>query len=434
MTVHDGAPLKTDEIIAPILEGKGSHDSFQDPEAFIAMGGQRGRQLQVLVEGTYYVNRLFATVEFVKKTIVEVGYAGVVVSYTGDKGQDVSGEDYKHGELVMQGERGVWSEPLMPGKYPFNIYAGKVIMVPTTNFVLKWIEEETGSHSFDENLSEVSLITKDAFEPSLPLSVVVHIDYKKAPLVIQRFGDVKRLVEQTLDPMVSAYFKNIGQVRTLIQLLQDRSKIQDESHEAMKTRFAMYNLELQEVLIGTPKSPEGDTKIEDILTQLRMRQIANEQVVTYGQQEKAAFTERELNETRAKAAKQAELTASEISITVQENQGKADLQKSLQKAEEIEALAKAESNKIKLLADAEATRIRQTGTAEAETVEKKTKAYGGAQYQLTQQVMGRFAEAVEKGKVPLVPQIVMGNGDGKSNNLIEGLMAMMMSDKLGKLN
>ena len=72
----------------------------------------------------------------------------------------------------------------------------------------------------------MSLITKDAFEPSLPLSVVVHIDYRKAPLVIQRFGDIKRLVEQTLDPMVSAYFKNIGQTRTLIQLIQERSAIQ----------------------------------------------------------------------------------------------------------------------------------------------------------------------------------------------------------------
>src|SRR5262245_53810204 len=54
----------------------------------------------------------------------------------------------------------------------------------------------------------IALITKDAFEPSLPLSVVVHIDYRQAPLVNQRFGDVKRLVEQTLDPMVAAYFKN----------------------------------------------------------------------------------------------------------------------------------------------------------------------------------------------------------------------------------
>src|SRR6202008_3181299 len=113
---------------------------------------------------------------------------------------------------------------------------------------LKWNKAEVGAHRFDENLAEVSLITKDAFEPSLPLSVVVHIDYRKAPLVIQRFGDIKRLVEQTLDPMVSAYFKNVGQTRTLIQLLQDRSNIQMQSGEQMKTKFAEYNLELQEVL------------------------------------------------------------------------------------------------------------------------------------------------------------------------------------------
>ena len=66
---------------------------------------------------------------------------------------------------------------------------------------------ETGAMKLDENLSEISLITKDAFEPTLPLSVVMHIDYKKAPMIIQRFGDVKKLVEQTLDPMVSAYLQ-----------------------------------------------------------------------------------------------------------------------------------------------------------------------------------------------------------------------------------
>ena len=97
----------------------------------------------------------------------------------------------------------MWSEPLLPGKYAFNTYAGKVHHRPDDQLHPE-VERSprSGSHKFDENLSEVSLITKDAFEPSLPLSVVVHIDYRKAPLVIQRFGDVKRLVEQTLDPMV----------------------------------------------------------------------------------------------------------------------------------------------------------------------------------------------------------------------------------------
>ncbi|PSM30973.1 band 7 protein, partial [Haliangium sp. UPWRP_2] len=188
VTVHEGPSLPPGQIIAPTVGESPAqpavyHNSFQDPERFLAAGGLRGRQLQTLVEGTYYINRLFATVEMVAKTIVEVGTVGVVVSYTGEAGQDVSGSDYKHGELVHKNQRGVWQEPLLPGKYAFNTYAGKVIIVPTTNFILKWNRAEVGSHKYDENLSEVSLITKDAFEPSLPLSVVVHIDYRKAPLV-----------------------------------------------------------------------------------------------------------------------------------------------------------------------------------------------------------------------------------------------------------
>src|SRR6201999_941027 len=198
-----------------------------------------------------------ATVERIAKTVIEVGHVGVVVSYTGDDGLDTSGAEYRHGELVERGKRGVWAEPLLPGKYAFNTYAGKVLPVPTTNFILKWDHAATGAHKYDENLAEVSLITKDAFEPVLPLSVVVHIDYMKAPLVVQRFGDIKRLVEQTLDPMVSAYFKNIAQTKTLIELLQERSDIQRKSGEEMREKFASYSLELQEVLIGTPRAANG---------------------------------------------------------------------------------------------------------------------------------------------------------------------------------
>lgn len=164
---------------------------------------------------------------------------------------------------------------------------------------MKWIDSETGSHKFDENLSEVSLITKDAFEPSLPLSVVVHIDYQKAPLVVQRFGDIKKLVEQTLDPMVSAYFKNVGQTKTLIELLQERSAIQTQASDEMKNRFGAYNLELQEVLIGTPNGGAG---VEKVLDQLRNRQIAHEQIITYDSMCKAAEREKILRAAEATAA------------------------------------------------------------------------------------------------------------------------------------
>jgi uncharacterized membrane protein YqiK len=431
VTVHDGPSLPQGEIIAPTVGNDSEnqetyHNTFQDPERFLAAGGQRGRQLQVLVEGTYYINRLFATVEMIPKTIVEVGTVGVVVSYTGDISADLSGEEYKHGEMVSQGSRGVWNTPLLPGKYAFNTYAGKVLTVPTTNIILKWTKGEVGAHRLDENLSEVSLITKDAFEPSLPLSVVIHIDYRQAPLVIQRFGDVKRLVEQTLDPMISAYFKNVGQVRTLIQLIQERSVIQSLAGEQMREKFQHYNLELEEVLIGTPSSSAGDQKIEQILTQLRARQIAEEQIETYNRQEKAAVKERELREAESRARQQQALTESEISITVQGNQGKADYQRALQQAATIRALAEAEAEK--------AARV---GIAEAIAIEEKVRAYGGPQFQVTQQVMNRFAEAIEEAKVDVVPRISIsgsGNGNGASSgsSLMEGLMAMLLSDKMGE--
>jgi len=427
-TVHDGPSLAQGEIIAPVVgdnskDSETYHNKFQDPDKFLKAGGFRGRQLQVLVEGTYYVNRLFATVEMIQKTIIEVGNVGVVVSYTGETGEDLSGIDYRHGELVTRGKRGVWEEALLPGKYAFNTYAGKVVSVPTTNFILKWISSQTGSHKFDENLTEVSLITKDAFEPSLPLSVVVHIDYKKAPLVIQRFGDIKRLVEQTLDPMVAAYFKNIGQTRTLIQLLQERSDIQKIASEEMKVKFEHYNLELEEVLIGTPSSPEGDVQIETILTQLRSRQIATEQVETYGRQEQAAVKERELREAQSRSQMQTSITESELSINVQANQGKADYQRSIQQAAQIRALAEAEAEKI--------ARI---GIAQALATEEQVRAYGGPQFQVTQQVLNRFSEAVQQSKVDVVPRVVVGgNKDSGSGNIMEGLLTMLLSDRFSAL-
>ena len=45
------------------LEGQTDHNYFQDPEAFLALGGRRGKQLQVLTDGTFFINRWFATVE-----------------------------------------------------------------------------------------------------------------------------------------------------------------------------------------------------------------------------------------------------------------------------------------------------------------------------------------------------------------------------------
>ncbi|WP_017463954.1 SPFH domain-containing protein [Dyella ginsengisoli] len=422
VTVHDGPVLPPDEIVAPRVGQDPTnvatfHNNFQNIDAFLRAGGNRGRQHQVLVEGTYYINRLFATVDFIPKTVVPVGSVGVVVSYIGKTGADRSGDGYSHGELVDNDCRGVWKEPLLPGKYAFNTYAGKIQLVPTTNFILKWTPEVTNLHKFDENLTEVSLITKDAFEPLLPLSVVVHIDYRKAPLVVQRFGDIKRLVDQTLDPMVSAYFKNIGQTKTLIQLIQDRAAIQMLAGEQMKERFAAYNLELQEVLIGTPHGSAGNAsgaRIDTILNQLRDRQVAIEQVATYELQEQSAMKERSLREARATTDIQAELTNSSIQIAIKKNVGEAAVVEANKRAEVIGINADAERRRLTAEGDGRASAIAAVGKAEASAIQAKSQALTGegARLQLINTLGAQFAEAIRDGQIAIVPKIALGGDAG----------------------
>jgi len=132
-----------------------------------------------------------------------------------------------------------------------------------------------------------------------------------------------------------------------------------------------------------------------------------------------------LREAESRARQQQALTESEISITVQGNQGKADYQRALQQAATIRALAEAEAEK--------AARV---GIAEAIATEEKVRAYGGPQFQVTQQVMNRFAEAIEKAGVDIVPNIVVGGSSGNGNgvsggsNLMEGLLAMLLSERM----
>lgn len=436
VTVHEG-PSLSDQIIAPIVGNDPTnketyHSNFQNPTVFLEAGGFAGRQLQVLTESTYYLNRKFCSIEFIPKTVIPIGFVGVVNSFVGADGKDLSGDDYSHGELVEDGCKGVREKTLGPGKYAINTYAMAISQVPTTNFILKWVDGEIGGHKFDENLSSINLITKDAFQPTLPLSVVVNIGYKTAPYVVQRFGDIKKLVEQTLDPMCQSYFKNIGQTHELISLLQNRTSIQEQATREMREKFKVYNLELIEVLIGTPSSV-NDPKIDALLLQLSDRQLAKEQVATYEAKMISAEKEKELREVEAKAKQQSLVTESQINIQVQENQGTAEYHRALKDADKLRAISEAEAFKVITLANADAQKEAKVGIAKSLATQELVNAYGGAQYQVIQDIMTKIATAIEKSGVPIVPQNVVTNGSSESGypNALESLLGLILSEKLG---
>ncbi len=469
VTVHDGPSLPPGEIIAPSVgnerDDPNYHNNYQDVEAFLAAGGRRGRQYVPLTDGTYFINRWFATVEIHPKTVVPIGFVGVVVSYYGRQGRDVSGDSFRHGERVAEGERGVWEKPLGPGKYPFNTYAGNIVLVPTTNFVLHWITGKTEQHRYDESLKSIDLVTRDAYEPLLPLSVVVHIDYQRAPSVIQRFGDVKKLITQTIDPMLSAYFRDIAHRKTMLELLQERDNIQKEAREELKRKFRDFDIECVDVLIGKPGTGQADSKIETLLEQLRQRQLSIEQIETYERQRAAAEKLKTLNEAQAIASKQTELTNSHVQVRIIENQSEAELARARKQAEQTIVTAQADNQKRILQAEAdlvrskrqaeqtvvtaeaeakqrtlagkgEASRLMQIGLTEASVLLRKIGSYGDPRLYAVSQV----AEHLSHSQQPLVPERMFvaggssnGNGhaDGASNGMLGLLFSLLVAEKSG---
>jgi len=71
-------------------------------------------------------------------------------------------------------------------------------------------------------------------------------------------------------------------------------------------------------------------------------------------------------------------------------------------------------------------------------IEEQVRAYGGPRFQLTQQVMSRFAEAIQASHVDVVPKIIIhGSGtaqDGSrapgTGSVMEALLTLLLSEKL----
>ncbi|MCB9685567.1 MAG: hypothetical protein H6735_11045 [Alphaproteobacteria bacterium] len=424
VTAHDGPPIDAEEVIAP---DTGAHGCFQDPERFLAQGGRRGKQLQVLTDGTYFVNRWFATVEKRPKTVIPIGFVGVVVSYHGASGEDVTGERFRYGEQVEPGGRGVWKRALPPGKYALNPYALKVELVPTVNFVLRWVTGLVEAHEYDKDLKSIELITADGFEPRLPLSLVLHIDYEKAPSVVQRFGDIQRLISQTLDPILSAYFRDIAQNCSMLDLLTDRERIQQHATAELGRRFKDFDINCVAVMIGRPEATRaGDDPIDHLFAQLRERRLAEEQIATFARQEEAAVQLRSLHRVQAEAERQTELTEAEMHVQIATQRAEAALAEARRKAKSDVALAIGEARARRVRGRAEAETVARVGLAEAEVARMRSKALGDSRLVTVTDVATRLATS----RQPLVPERLVATGADAAGTL-PSLLTMLLADRSG---
>src|SRR6185437_929107 len=253
VTTREGSDLAKGEIAGPVVEG---HSLFQNPQAFLDNHGSKGLQEQVLLAGRYFINPRFATVEVVNMTEVPIAHVGVVIAFVGREGKDVTGETFRHGNLVSKGEKGVWVEPLDPGKYPINPYTHRVTNVPTANVVLNWATGKTEAHKLDANLSTITVRSADGFKFNLDVSQIIHIPRNDAPKVIARFGDMAALVTQVLEPTIGNYFRNAAQGSDIIDFLKNRSLRQNEARDAISAALREYNVGAVDTLIGDIVPPD----------------------------------------------------------------------------------------------------------------------------------------------------------------------------------
>mgnify|MGYP001214902481 CR=1 FL=1 len=401
VTTLDGRPIDNGEIAGPIVHG---HNSFQNAQVFLDNHGRRGLQEEVLLSGAWNLNPWFVNIEQFPMTEIPIGHVGIVIAFVGKAHEDVSGESFKHGNLVEPGHKGVWDTPLYPGKHPINSRVMKVELVPTTNIVLNWASR-TEAHKYDAHLSPITVRSKDGFAFNLDVAQIIHIAALDAPKVISRVGSVQNLVDHVLQPIVGNYFRNSAQEYTVLDFLSARSDRQTEATEHIRRAISAYDVQALDTLIGDITPPE-----ELMITQTD-RKIAEEQRQTYEVQRMAQAQRQELVRATALADIQQNMVQAEQGVEIAELNAKSEIKR---------ATGEAQATRLKAAGEADA--IRSTGRAKAEAYQAGVGALGAKEYAALQMM-----QIIGDRNVRVVPDVSVSGQNG--NGMVDGLLGVMLHNE-----
>ncbi|MBL7998371.1 MAG: flotillin family protein [Candidatus Kapabacteria bacterium] len=451
ITTLDGNPIEEGAIAGKHVDG---HNNFQNSDAFLDKGGNKGLQPQVILAGSYNLNPWFIQVEEIEMTEIPIGHVGVVISFVGQEGVDVSGTEFRHGNIVSKGQKGVWAEPLGPGKYPVNRYIQRIELVPTTNLVLNWAQARTEAHQLDKNLSTITVRSRDGFPFNLDVSQIIHIPSTEAPKVIARFGNMLNLVTQVLEPTIGNYFRNSAQEADVISFLSSRRERQDSAKQHISRVLDQYNVYAVDTLIGDIVPPES------LMKTLTDRKIAEEQKVTFETQRQAQETRQNLEKETAIADIQGEIVKADQGVMIAKRIADASVEKANGEAQSVKIaanaeaqrttvvagaeaertklLANAEAEKVRALANAEAEKITVTGNAEAEKILAVGKSNAEA-YRLQVDSMGgesfvrlKITEAIGANNIKVIPDVLVSGGGDSASGPLAGLLGLKLMEDMGK--
>jgi len=364
--------------------------------------------------------------------------------------------------------RGIWKEPVAPGKYNINPLAFTPYLVPTSAVTIDWASGfdqraqhttpeiatisgiKTSSEAHDEvssdkateffKFSQLRVTSMDGFQLEVDVRMIIRIRPQNAAFIIARFGSVKNLIEQIVHPLIDSSFRNKAGEEKAINFIMSRTELQRSALEKAQAQFEVYHVEAQNLLIAYIKVDQA------LLDTQTKREIALQQQAQY-QQEALAQEERiEVQSKAANADKQPEVVAAMLSIQIENS--KADAKRMLAGGERDlnKITADGEKYKVQALSEADAYRLKQIGDgtsyqiktiADAKAYEQREVGKGVAEaYAAQAQVIGPTATAAIKvvnevgvNNVKITPDILISaaGGDQGATSLLSTWLAQAVA-------
>jgi regulator of protease activity HflC (stomatin/prohibitin superfamily) len=451
----DGIPLPTGYVIAPKAQNadgtEADHKSYQNGQLFIDSKGYRGPQLDTLQPGIYFINPNLFDIKVESVAEVLPGYVTVIRSNVGldlerapigpeltTKEGKLCGPIHEDVEKILitnKYTRGIWREPIAPGKYNLNAIAFTAYQVPTSAVTIDWASEgrigtevkgvkptEAKAAGVLYSFDPLKVTSKDGFQLEVNVRMVIRIQPGNAAYIIARFGSVANLIDQIVHPLIDSSFRNKAGEKKAIDFFQSRTVLQTEALAHAQERFSEYNVEAQNLLIAYIDIPK------DLLDTQTKKEIANQQQAQYDQEALAQEKRIAVMEKASRADKQKDVIDAKLSIDINNDRAEA-------------MVKEADGNRRSVILQAQGTKEATILVADGNSYKSKIEGDGvAAAYNAQKEAIGQQNVAIIKliqeiaaGKIQIVPQVLVGGGEGSaSGNLFNAWLSQMISQNAAK--
>jgi regulator of protease activity HflC (stomatin/prohibitin superfamily) len=404
-----------------------------------------------LQPGRYYINPLLFDIKIENVAEVSPGYVAVIRSNVGmelekaSEGPEPSTKEGKFGGpihedvekllMVDRFTRGIWREPIAPGKYNLNTIAFTPYQVPTSAVTIDWATEgrigtevkglkkvEDKDAGVLYKFDPLKVTSKDGFQLEVNVRMVIRIQPANAAYIIARFGSVVNLIDQIVHPLIDSSFRNKAGEKKAIDFFQSRTDLQTEALAHAKERFSEYNVEAQNLLIAYIDIPK------DLLDTQTKKEIANQQQAQYDQEALAQEKRIAVMEKSSRADKQKDVIDAKLSIEINNDRAEAKVREADGDRRSVVLRAQGTKESTILVADGNSYKSKIEGDGIASAYNAQKEAIGQQNVAII-----KLIQEIAAGKIQIVPQVLVGGGESStSGNLFNAWLAQMMTPNAPK--